>query len=65
MKRSSDIESDSEDTSSNSSDEDEEGDKKKKLGKYLNGFCVMGLSLKDDFCGIARSSAAREARRMP
>jgi ElaB/YqjD/DUF883 family membrane-anchored ribosome-binding protein len=49
MKRSSDIESDSEDTSSSSSDEDEEDDKKKKknLGKYLNGLCVTGLSLKD------------------
>jgi hypothetical protein len=63
MKRSSNIESDSEDTSSSSSDEDEEDDKKKKkkkkkkknLGKYLNGLCVMGLSLKDDFCGMALS----------
>jgi hypothetical protein len=68
MKRSSDTESNSEDMSSSSSDEDEEDDKKKKkknLGKYLNGLCVMGLSLKDDFCGMARSSAARKARRTP
>jgi hypothetical protein len=63
MKRSSDIESDSEDTSSNSSDEDEEGDKKKKLGKYLNGFCVMGLSLKDDFCGMAHSSSSKRSQK--
>jgi hypothetical protein len=50
MKRSRDIESDSEDTSSRSSDEYEEDDKKKKkknLGKYPNGLCVMGLSLKE------------------
>jgi hypothetical protein len=51
MKRSSDIKSDYEDTSSSSSDEDEEDDKKKKnLSKYLNGLCVTGLSLKDNFC---------------
>jgi hypothetical protein len=59
MKRSSDIKSDSEDTSSRSSDEDEEDDNKKRkknLGKYLKDFCVTGLSLKDDFCGMARSS---------
>jgi hypothetical protein len=50
MKRSSDIESDSEVMSSSSSDENEEDDKKKKnLGKYLNGLCVTGLSLNDDF----------------
>jgi hypothetical protein len=58
MKRSSDIESDSEDTSSSSSDEDKDGDKNKKtrnLGKYLNGICVTGLSLKDDFCGMVRT----------
>jgi hypothetical protein len=66
-KRSSDIESDSEDTSSSSSDEDEEGDKKKKkkkkknLSKYLNGLCVMGLSLKDDFCGMAHSSSRKRS----
>jgi hypothetical protein len=70
MKRSSDIESDLEGTSSSSSDEGEEGDKKKKknLGKYLNGLCVTGLSLKDDFCGMSCSSrapAAREATRTP
>jgi hypothetical protein len=63
MKRSSEIESDSEDTSSSSSDEDEEGDKKNKLGKYLNGFCVMGLSLKDDFCGMARSSSSKRSQK--
>jgi hypothetical protein len=66
MKRSSDIESDSEDTSSSSSDEDEEDDKNKKkknLGKYLNGICVMGLSLKDDFCGMARSSSSKRSQK--
>jgi hypothetical protein len=63
MKRSSDIESDSEDTSSRSSDEDEEDDKKKKnLGKYLNGLCVTGLSLKDDFCGMACSSSSKRSQ---
>jgi hypothetical protein len=67
MKRSSDIESDSEDTSSSSSDEDEEDDKKKKmmkkknLGKYLNGPCVTILSLKDDFCGMARNSSSKRS----
>jgi hypothetical protein len=65
MKRSSDIESDSEDTSSSSSDEDEEDDKKKKknLDKYLNGLCVMGLHLKDDFCGMARSSSSKRSQK--
>jgi hypothetical protein len=65
MKRSSDIDSDSEDTSSSSSDEDEEDDKKKKknLGKYLNGLCVTGLSLKDDFCGMARSSSSKRSQK--
>jgi hypothetical protein len=66
MKRSSDIESDSEDTSSSSSDEGEEDDKKKRkknLGKYLNGLCVMGLSLKDDFCGMARSSSSNKSQK--
>jgi hypothetical protein len=63
MKRSSDNESDSEDTSSSSSDEKEECNKKKKkkkknLDKYLNGLCVMGLSSKDDFYGMARSSSS-------
>jgi hypothetical protein len=53
-KRSSDIESDSVDTSSSSSDDDEKDDKKKKkkkknLDKYLNSLCVTSLSLKDDF----------------
>jgi hypothetical protein len=66
MKRSSDIESDSEDTSSSSSDEDEEGDKKKKKknhDKYLNGLCVTGLSLKDDFCSMARSSSNKRSQK--
>jgi chromosome segregation ATPase len=67
MKRSSDIESNSEDTSSSSSDEDEEDDKKRKkkknLGKYLNGLCVTGLSLKDDFCGMARSSTSKRSQK--
>jgi hypothetical protein len=66
MKRSSDIESDSEDTSSSSSDEDEEDDKKKKkkknISKYLNGLCLTGLSLKDDFCGMARSSSIKKPK---
>jgi hypothetical protein len=66
MKRSSDIESDSEDTSLRSSDEDEEDDKKrrkKNLSKYLNGLCVTGLSLKDDFCGMARSSSSKRSQK--
>jgi hypothetical protein len=67
MKRSSDIESNFEDTSSSSSDEDEEDDKKRKkkknLGKYLNGLCVTGLSLKDDFCGMARSSTSKRSQK--
>jgi hypothetical protein len=65
MKKSSDVESDSEDTSSSSSDEDEEGDKKKKknLGKYLNGLCVMGLSSKDEFCVMARSSSSKKSQK--
>jgi hypothetical protein len=65
MKRSSGIESDSEDTSSSSSDEDEEDDKKKKknLDKYLNGLCVTGLSLKDDFCGKAHSSSSKRSQK--
>jgi DNA repair exonuclease SbcCD ATPase subunit len=64
MKRSSDIESDSEDTSSSSSDGDEEGDKKKKnLDKYLNGLCVMGLSIKDDFRGMACSSSSKRSQK--
>jgi hypothetical protein len=64
MKRSSDIESNSEDTSSSSSDEDEEDDNKKKnLCKYVNGLCVTGLSLKDDFCGMARSSSSKRSQK--
>jgi hypothetical protein len=68
MKKSSDVESDSEDTSSSSSDEDEEGEKKKEkkekkknLAKYLNSLCVMGLSSKDEFCGMARSSNSKKS----
>jgi hypothetical protein len=79
IKKSSDVESDSEDTSSSSSDEDKEGDKKKKkkkkktkkkkkkkkrnLGKYLNGLCVMGLSSKDEFYGMARSSSCKKSQK--
>jgi hypothetical protein len=66
MKKSSDVESDSEETSSSSSDEDEEDDKKKKnknLGKYLNSLCVMGLSSKDEFCGMARSSNSKKIQK--
>jgi hypothetical protein len=66
MKRSSDIESDSADTSSSSSDEDEEDDKKKRkknLDKYLNSLCVTGLILKDDFCGMARSSSSKRSQK--
>jgi hypothetical protein len=51
--------------SSSLSDEDEEDDKKKKkknLSKYPNGLCVMGLSLKDDFCGMARSSSSKRSQ---
>jgi hypothetical protein len=61
MKRSRDIESDSKDTSSSSSGEDEEGDRKKNLSKYLNGLCVMVLSPKDDFCGVAHSSSSKRS----
>jgi hypothetical protein len=65
MKRSSDIESDSEDTSSSLSDEDEVDDnnKKKNLDKYLNGLCVMGLSLKDYFCSMAYSSSSKKSQK--
>jgi hypothetical protein len=64
FKKSSDVEPDSEDTSSSSSDEEEEGDKKKKnLSKYLNGLCVMGLSSKDDFCGMAHSSSSKRSQK--
>jgi hypothetical protein len=66
MKRSSDIESDSEYTSSSSSAEDEEGDKKKNkknLSKYLNSLCVMALSLKDNLCGMARSSSSKRSQK--
>jgi hypothetical protein len=64
MKRSSNIKCNSEDMSSTSSDEDKEGDKKKKnLDKYLNGLCVTGLSLKDDFCGMARSSSSKRSQK--
>jgi hypothetical protein len=48
MKRLSDIKSDSEDTSSSS---------------YLNGLCVTGLSLKDDFCGMAHSSSSKRSQK--
>jgi hypothetical protein len=63
LERSSDIESDSEDTSSSSSDEDKEGDKKKNHGKYHNDLCVMGLSLKDDFYGMAHSSSSKRSQK--
>jgi hypothetical protein len=65
MKKSSDVKSDSKDTSSSSSDEEEEGDNKKKknLNKYLNGLCVMGLSSKDEFCGMARSSSSKKSQK--
>jgi hypothetical protein len=63
MKKSSDVVSDSEDTSSSSSEEDEEGDKKKNLGKYLNDLCVMGLSSKDEFCGMASSSSSKKSQK--
>jgi hypothetical protein len=65
MKRSSEIESNSEDTSSSSSYENEEDDEKKmkNLGKYLNGFYVTGLILKDEFCGMARSSSSKRSQK--
>jgi chromosome segregation ATPase len=63
MKKSSDVESDSENMSSSSSDEDEEGDKKKNLGKYLNDLCVMGLSSKDEFCDMACSSSSKKSQK--
>jgi ElaB/YqjD/DUF883 family membrane-anchored ribosome-binding protein len=37
--------------------------KKKNLGKYLNDLCVMGLRLKDDFCGMARSSSSKRSQK--
>jgi hypothetical protein len=33
------------------------------LGKYLNDLCVAGLSLKDDFCGMAHSSSSKRSRK--
>jgi hypothetical protein len=67
MKKSSDVESDSEDTSSSSSDEEEEeggrSKKKKTLSKNLNGLCVIGLSSKDGFCGMARSSSRKRSQK--
>jgi hypothetical protein len=36
---------------------------KKNLSKYLNGLCVTGLSLKDDFCGMARSSSSKRSQK--
>jgi ElaB/YqjD/DUF883 family membrane-anchored ribosome-binding protein len=61
MKKLSDFQSDSKDTSSSSSDEEEEGNKN--LSKYLNGLCVIGLSSKDDFCGMARSSNSKRSQK--
>jgi hypothetical protein len=37
--------------------------KKKNLGKYLNNLCVTGLNLKDDFCGMARSSSSKRSQK--
>jgi hypothetical protein len=37
--------------------------RKKNLGKYLNGLCVTGLSLKDDFCGMSRSSSSKRSQK--
>jgi hypothetical protein len=37
--------------------------KKKNLGKYLNDLCVTILSLKDDFCGMARSSSSKRSQK--
>jgi hypothetical protein len=32
-------------------------------GKYINDLCVTGLSLKDDFCGMARSSSSKRSQK--
>jgi hypothetical protein len=34
-----------------------------KMSKYLNDLCVTGLSLKDDFCGMARSSSSKRSQK--
>jgi hypothetical protein len=35
----------------------------KNLGKYLNGLCVTGPSLKDNFCGMAHSSSSKTSQK--
>jgi hypothetical protein len=73
IKRSSDVDSGSEDASSSSSEEEEEGDKKKKkkkdFGKYLRGLCYTAsktsrnYSKKDGLCGMARSSSSKRSQK--
>jgi hypothetical protein len=66
MNKSSNVESDSEDTSSRLSDEEEEGGKTKKkktLSKKFNSLCVMGLSSKDGFCNMAHSSSSKRRQK--
>jgi hypothetical protein len=43
--------------------DDKKKKKKKNLDKYLNGLCVTSRSLKDNFCGIARSSSSKRSQK--
>jgi hypothetical protein len=66
MKKSTDVESDSEDTSSSSSDEEEEGGKTKKkktLSTKFNSLCVMSLSSKDSFNNMTCNSSSKRSRK--
>jgi hypothetical protein len=73
IKRSSDVDSGSEDVSSSSSEEEEEGDKKKKkkkdFGKYLNSLCCTASNTsrnynkKDGLCGMTRSSGSKRSQK--
>jgi hypothetical protein len=72
IKRSSDVESSSEDALSSSSEE-EEGDKKKKkkkdFDKYLNGLCCTASKTSRNYnkkyclCGMARSSSSKRSQK--
>jgi chromosome segregation ATPase len=37
--------------------------RRRNLSKYFNSLCVMGLSLKDDFCGMASSSSSKRSQK--
>jgi hypothetical protein len=73
IKRSSDVDSGSEDASSSSSEEEEEGGKKKKkkkdFDKYLNGLCCTAsktsrnYNKKDGLCSMARSSRSKRSQK--